>query len=399
MKRPFDKFSWLYSLAFLFCLYLGIAVFVTVFAIRVEPGGGSINNFQIFRWSYSHLVHGIDLYELDPAHHEDYYKYSPTFALLMAPLYLLPNAAALLLWTFLNTFAPFVAVRCLNISDRAKAFVLLFICFELLGSTQNTQSNGLTAALMIGTLAAFERKQTVLAALCVCLGFYIKVFGAAAGILFLFYERKPRFLIACALWSLALGVLPLPVTGLHGMIDLYQSWLHRMANDPAHEMNISLMTMTQKWFGAAPPDIAFLVPGFVLLVLPLARRAVRESEGFRLLYLASLLVWVVIFNHKAESPTFVIAMAGVALWALTEPPSHFRTALLCFVFIFTGMSYSDLFPAEIRKRIIGPYRLKALPCIIAWGVMAWQLLLARQRSLQPNAARPALDSAQSATQR
>ena len=385
MTRPFDKFPWLRGVPFLFCLYLALAIFVTIFAIRVQPGGGSINNFQIFRWSYFHLIHGLDLYELYPEH-QDYYKYSPTFALLAAPLYLLPNAAALLAWTLLNTFAPFIAVRRLQVSDKAKAFVLLYICFELLGSTQNTQSNGLIAGLMIGTLASFERRQVVLAALLVCLGFYIKVFGAAAGILFLCYDCKPRFLIACALWGILLAALPLPVTGLHGLIDLYQSWLHRMANDPAHDMNISLMTMTQQWFGRAPRDIVFLAPGFIVLMLPLARRVVRETPAFRLHFLASLMVWVVIFNHKAESPTYIIAMAGVALWALTEPPSYFRTALLCFVFIFTGMSYSDLFPAEVRKNIIGPYRLKALPCIIAWGVMAWQLLMARQRSLQPGVA-------------
>jgi hypothetical protein len=342
-------------------------------------------------------MHGDDLYSLHPAQHDDLYKYSPTFALLMAPIYLLPRFAGLLLWSLVNTFAPLLAIRKLNISDKAKAFILLYICFELLGSVQNTQSNGLIAGLMIGTFAAFERKQVVTAALLVCLGFYIKVFGAAAGILFLFYDRKPRFLLACAGWGLLLAALPLPITGFHTLIDLYKGWLHLMATDPTISMNIALMTLTQSWFGVSVSDAAFLAPGLVLLLAPLARPIVRQTFAFRLLYLASLLVWVVIFNHKAESPTYIIAMAGVAIWAITERPSWFRAALLCFVFILTGMSYSDAFPSSIRRDWIGPYRLKALPCILAWAIMTWQLLSSRTRSLQPNAS--PLDSANSASLR
>jgi len=44
-------------------------------------------------------------------------------------------------------------------------------------------------------------------------------------------------------------------------------------------------------------------------------------------YLASLLVFVVIFNHQAERPSFVIAATGAAIWFVESPRDRLRLAL------------------------------------------------------------------------
>ena len=43
------------------------------------------------------------------------------------------------------------------------------------------------------------------------------------------------------------------------------------------------------------------------------------DADFRLRFLCSLLVFLVIFNHRSESPSFVIAMAGIAIWFVSLP--------------------------------------------------------------------------------
>ena len=51
-----------------------------------EPNGITYthyNNYIIFKQSYFHLIENKDLYTLYPNEHWDYYKYSPTFSLLM----------------------------------------------------------------------------------------------------------------------------------------------------------------------------------------------------------------------------------------------------------------------------------------------------------------------------
>src|SRR3954462_5715841 len=74
-----------------------------VVAATVQQGiAHQNNNFLIFRSASLHLLHGQDLYAAYPTEHFDFYKYSPTFALLFRPFDLLPFTAAMLLWNALN---------------------------------------------------------------------------------------------------------------------------------------------------------------------------------------------------------------------------------------------------------------------------------------------------------
>ena len=89
---------------------------------------------------------------------------------------------------------------------------------ELLSSIQNAQSNGITVGLMILAFSAFERKEVVLAALFICLGFYLKIFGAVVGILFLFYDKKLKFIISCLVIGVFLGIIPAVFGGFDVLI-------------------------------------------------------------------------------------------------------------------------------------------------------------------------------------
>src|SRR5438128_8002394 len=86
------------------------------------------NNFLIFRQSFDHLIHNMDLYSSQVPEHYDFYKYSPTFATLMAPFALLPVLPGLILWNLLNALALFFAINSLPIkNDNAKIFILWLI--------------------------------------------------------------------------------------------------------------------------------------------------------------------------------------------------------------------------------------------------------------------------------
>lgn len=71
-----------------------------------KPMGGGIythvNNFRIYQRSFLHLVRGLDPYLPYPAEHWDIFKYSPTFAVLMAPFAPLPDAVGVVLWNAIN---------------------------------------------------------------------------------------------------------------------------------------------------------------------------------------------------------------------------------------------------------------------------------------------------------
>src|ERR1051325_7041006 len=57
---------------------------VAVVIVSIQDAAHHPNNLATFRTSWDNLRAGRDLYTLNPTH-QDYFKYSPTFALLFAP--------------------------------------------------------------------------------------------------------------------------------------------------------------------------------------------------------------------------------------------------------------------------------------------------------------------------
>src|SRR3981081_3534533 len=114
------------------------------------------NDFAIFRASFWNLIAGRDLYvlRLEQAHH--YFKYSPSFALLLAPFAAPPFAVGLFCWNVVNALALFFALRSLLPRDKAVvAQALVFL--PTLRSMQSSQSNALVAALIIFAFICYTR--------------------------------------------------------------------------------------------------------------------------------------------------------------------------------------------------------------------------------------------------
>ena len=86
-------------------------------------------------------------------------------------------------------------------------------------------------------------------------------------------------------------------------------------------------------------------------------------------------MFVVLFSTGSESSTYIIAFMGVAIWYVAAPWKRSRTdvVLMVFAFILTSMSPSDLFPAYLRKHYITPYALKALPCVVIWLKLVYEM--------------------------
>ena len=117
-----------------------------------------INNFIIIKTAFFNLISNQDLYTLHLDKYWDFYKYSPTFALLMAPIAAMPDILGLIVWNVLNALALYVAIAALPVhSPDTKSAMHWFLLLPLLTSVQNAQSNGLVAALLIGAFNCFEK--------------------------------------------------------------------------------------------------------------------------------------------------------------------------------------------------------------------------------------------------
>ena len=345
------------------------------------------NNYVIFKQSYFHLIQGKDLYCIYPASYWDLYKYSPTFALFMAPFAYLPDYLGLPLWNLLNALALLFAVRLLPFSTKTQTLLLWFMGVELLTSMQNAQSNGLMTGLIIAAYSCLQNKKTIWATLWLVLSVYIKVYGAIGFCLFLFFPDKLKFIGHAAFWAVLLALLPLAVTPIATLIWQYHNWAAMMTDDQAFSNGLSVMGWLHSWFGIDKGKGIISAIGILLFLLPFLRWKLYPNQVYQLLTLASLLIWVIIFNHKAESPTFIIAIAGVGIWYFTGQPLLWRNTMLALVFIFTCLSPSDVFPHFIREHYFEPYAIKAIPCIALWAIVFITLMTMKSTLQLPDARR------------
>ncbi len=345
------------------------------------------NNYLIFKYSFFHLLAATNLYGIYPSEHWDYYKYSPTFALFMGGIAWLPDVVGLSIWNVLNALAIFFAIRMLPFKTKTQCLLMWFIAYnDLFGCFSNTQSNGIMCGLMIAAYCCMQRDKPAWATLWLVLATFIKVYGAIGFCLFLFYPGKPRFIIYAALWTVVLAALPLSVTSLHTLVWQYHNWLTLLSADATAASGLSVTGWLETWWGVTNVKTYVTIIGVLLFLLPLIRFRLYRDNVFRLLVLASMLIWVIIFNHKAESPTYVIAVAGVGIWYFAMPHATWRTTLLVFVLIFTSFSTTDLFPASIRSAFIYPYDIKAFPCIVTWCVVCYRnSMLLRHQACPPRA--------------
>jgi hypothetical protein len=119
--------------------------------------------------------------------------------------------------------------------------------------------------------------------------------------------------------------------------------------------------------------------GIVVFLLPFYKIKMYKETTFRYLILSSILIWVVIFNHKAEPATFIIAMTGVSLWFIQCEKNLVNIILFVSVFILTTISPTDIFPRYIRDEFVRPYRLKAFPCILVWFKIIYDLITLKEK--------------------
>jgi hypothetical protein len=331
------------------------------------------NNFLIFRSASLHLLHGQDLYAPYPTEHFDFYKYSPTFALLFLPFALPPFAVAMMLWNALNAGALYVAIG-MVLPRRAATLARAIVFLDMLGSLQNVQSNALVAALIILTFAAYERRHTVLGSVATAVGTSIKLFPIAGASFAIFHPRRIRVAIALAASLLGLAALPLLVTPLATLIAQYASWRAIEATD-ALERGFSVMYHVQLLLQQNLPNWPFQLLGVAALLAPVLVRRERWGEWtFRRFYLCSVLAFCVLFNHQAESPTFVIGSAGVALWfASLERRTRWEwVVFVCFA-VGTVLASSEAMPEWLQRHLFDPYRFKTVPLLVAWIEMQRQL--------------------------
>lgn len=370
---------------FLWAVYALLAVVVSVLKLRLPlspEGYTAYENYLIFKNSAGNLLDYANPYAYFFNQTWDQYKYSPAFALAMWPFAQLPDALGLPLWNLLNASVLLSAILRLPVlTQQQRHFMAWFVLLELVTSMQNSQSNGLTAGLFLWAFIAFERRRMAQAGAWVVINGFVKIFGGLGALMFWVYPQQRRFVLWAAAWTLVLTALPFFFLQAEHTLQVYRWWLDLLRYDHAASVGLSVQGWLQTWFGLHPPKLLVMGFGFAVLVASIVRVSLLTSRSSLLTSLlwASLLLWSVIFNHKAESPTFVIAMCGVALWYCLSAQKRWETVFLWVTFALVSLSPTDIFPRVVREQLVQPYVLKAVPCIALWGWISWKILAPKKR--------------------
>ena len=208
-----------------------------------------------------------------------------------------------------------------------------------------------------------------------------KIYGVVGLAFFMFSENKIKFIWTFILWMAVLIVLPMIISSPQFIIQSYQDWSHSLlekdsSNQESVMQGMTAMRFIKKTFHL--PDLNelyFIVSAGIVYIISIFRFNQLKQFSFQYAYLTSLLIGLVIFSSSAESPTYIIAMIGVAFWfVMQEPKEKWVTGILILAIIFTSLSTTDIFPKSIKADYIRPYAIKAIPCLIVWIIISYQLL-------------------------
>lgn len=252
----------------LLTLFITIQNFLNVPSIVGAPNTEmtSYGNYQIFKNSFLHLINHKNLYQYFKNEHTDLYKYSPTFALLMFPMALLPDLLGLFVWNLLNIFFVICGYLEIPFLNKTSNYGRVFILLEAITSLTNSQSNCIMAALILCAFLLLENKNTALASLLLVLTVYIKLFGIIAFVMFLFYPNKVKAILYSLLWAILLFLLPVLVIPFTELLQQYKDWSYLLANDYSVSNGFSVMGWLSTWFSFSFSKGLVVGVGFLIFV-------------------------------------------------------------------------------------------------------------------------------------
>lgn len=341
------------------------------------------NNYLIYKNVFFHTINKTSLYSEYPLEYFDHNHYGPIFGLVIAPFAILPDAFGMTLWNFFNGLLLIFAVYKLPIKASKINLILWIIANEFITATLGFQFNPMMTSIIILSFVFIHQERDFWAAFFIILGTFVKLYGIVGLAFFFFSKHKIKLIASLILWSIILLVLPMVISSKEFILNSYLEWFERLVlknseNASLDSMqDISIMGIFRRIFNDPTlSNIPFLLFGLFLFGLPYLRFNLYKNIRFRLLMLSSVLIFTVIFSSGSESPTYIIAFLGVAIWFIThtKPISIGNLFLLIFALIVTSLSPTDLMPDFIYDKLLKPYALKALPCVLIWFKIIHEML-------------------------
>ncbi|HVQ15417.1 MAG TPA: glycosyltransferase family 87 protein [Vicinamibacterales bacterium] len=311
-----------------------LAVALGAYPLRVSR---NMRDFEVWWTAADRAAAAQPLYRTEDGHYQ--FKYLPAFAVLAMPIGVVPLAVAKPLWFFISV-ALIVALIAFSIrllpEQRRPTWVLAVIAVLIMGKFYAReldlgQVNLAFAVAATGAFVAMKARREMLAAALLVLTIAIKPYGVLL-LPGLVVRRQMPTAVAAAIGVWLLLLLPVPLYGLAGTIDLHWGWWQTVTQSTPPNLlspdNVSIASMYGKWLGLGTLSVTLATAtSFALLgaaaIVFLRRRTVSWPEG-----LEGSLLLLLIPLLSPQGWDYVLLMATPAVIYLAN--------------------YQDLLPAPLR---------------------------------------------------
>ena len=366
---------------FILALWFGLSLFALVKNAATSNTTEKYNNYIVYKHNFLNEIQQHSLFGPQPQYYFDLNHYGPVFALIIAPFTFLPDGISSILWGLFNAGILYLAIMKLPLAENRKLLILLLGANSMMLSSANVEVNPLIAALIIFSMVFIHNKKDFWAALMIVLGTAIKLYGIVGLAFFFFSDNKLKLVLSTFFWAVVLFVLPMFISSPAFIISAYHDWYPDLvaknaANLVSNRAYVCVMGMISNLLKIQVPNLLVLVPALALFGASLLRIKFWQNLQYRLLLLSSTLIFTVIFSSGSEPPTYIIAFIGVGIWFmnLQRPVTTTEKALLIFALIITSFGPSDILPKYFRVNYILPYKLIALPCLLVWLKIIYEML-------------------------
>jgi hypothetical protein len=315
--------------------------------VWLKPNSNTL--YKVFRAGGARWLASENLYPK-----VDEYIYSPFAAAFFAPLALLPDRVAGILWRALSVAAyagAFAAwLRKTRDAPGEQAAVAWILLLPLsVGDIFNGQANPLVIGLLMLAVLACRRERWMIAAFCVGVATYFKVYPLTMGLLLaVLHPRKFPWRLALAL--AAIFAISLVLQRPAYVLQQYGNWVGSLRQDPRRTLNY-FGTYRDFWLLLRVLRVPVSLQGWALLqaasgaavaaFLNLAQRRGAQPDKLDFLLLTLGTCWMLLFGPATESSTYVILAPPLALAWLRwgrEPgaPKYLKGAAACYALLLVS---------------------------------------------------------------
>jgi hypothetical protein len=313
--------------AIAWAVWTAAVLILTIRPLLMSQRGTSFDTYNV---AGLHWIHGEKVYN-----HTQWigFVYSPIVAVFFAPFAFLPVALANIFWRLLNAGVLLGGLAALlktnlfaGIKQRNVGIVFVLLAPLALGNIDVSQANPLIAGLIMLAIAAVQVERWNVAALCIAIATFFKIYPLAVGLLICVIAPR-RFTWRLLIALLLLAIAPFFFQRWPYVANQYHEWIATRASDdrrnwPVEKLPLDLWFLF-RWLGQV--SIASRIYSLIQLGSALALAVfgafgtwknwstARVSTG--LFCLAS--VWMILCGPATESYTYLL-LAPPTILALVQ---------------------------------------------------------------------------------